>query len=45
MNDAPQDPSANDRELARNKLVGRAMVIGLLLLVAIYAAFTFLGRR
>jgi len=34
-----------DRELARRKLVGRAMVVGLLLLVAVYAVFTFLGRR
>jgi hypothetical protein len=41
MNDAPD----NDREAARRKLVGRAMVIGLLLLVAVYALFTYLGRR
>jgi hypothetical protein len=41
MNDAPE----NDREAARRKLVGRAMVIGLLLLVAVYALFTYLGRR
>ena len=41
MNDAPE----NDREAARRKLVGRAMVIGLLLLVAVYSLFTFLGRR
>ncbi len=41
MNDAPDD----DRETARRKLAGRAMVIGLLLLVAVYAVFTFLGRR
>jgi hypothetical protein len=41
MSDAPD----NDKEAARRKLVGRAMVIGLLLLVAIYAVFTFLGRR
>lgn len=41
MNDTPDD----ERELARRKLVGRAMVVGLLLLVAIYAVFTFLGRR
>lgn len=33
------------REAARRKLVGRAMVIGLVLLVAVYAVFTFLGRR
>jgi hypothetical protein len=37
------DPQA--REEARRKLIGRAMVIGLLVLVAIYAVFTFLGRR
>jgi hypothetical protein len=41
MNDAPD----HDREAARRKLVGRAMVIGLLLLVAVYALFTYLGRR
>jgi hypothetical protein len=44
MNDMPDDP-AHDKEAARRKLVGRAMVIGLLVLVAIYAVFTFLGRR
>jgi hypothetical protein len=44
MNDMPDDPS-QDKEAARRKLVGRAMVIGLLVLVAIYAVFTFLGRR
>jgi hypothetical protein len=38
-----QDPEA--REAARRKLFGRAMVVGLLLLVAVYAVFTFLGRR
>ena len=36
MNDAP-----DDRTEARRKLVGRAMVIGLLLLVAVYAVATF----
>jgi hypothetical protein len=40
MNDTPED-----REAAKRKLVGRAMVIGLLALVALYAVFTFLGRR
>jgi hypothetical protein len=55
MNDTPndpkvqdresQDPNSQDRELAKRKLVGRAMVVGLVLLVAIYALFTFLGRR
>lgn len=40
MNDTPED-----REAAKRKLLGRAMVIGLLLLVAVYAVFTFLGRR
>jgi hypothetical protein len=44
MNDMPDDPSAI-REAARRKLVGRAMVIGLLVLVAVYALFTYLGRR
>ncbi|HZZ68149.1 MAG TPA: hypothetical protein VFE18_08235 [Phenylobacterium sp.] len=41
MNDAPDQ----DREAARRKLMGRAMVVGFLLLVAVYAIFTFLGRR
>jgi hypothetical protein len=40
MNDTPED-----REEAKRKLVGRAMVVGFLLLVAVYAVFTFLGRR
>ena len=40
MNDTP-----DDRELARRKLLGRAMVIGFLVLVAVYAVVTFLGRR
>jgi hypothetical protein len=44
MNDTPDDP-IHDKEAARRKLVGRAMVIGLLALVAVYALFTFLGRR
>jgi len=44
MNDTPDDP-IHDKEAARRKLVGRAMVVGLLVLVAIYALFTFLGRR
>jgi hypothetical protein len=35
----------DEREAARRKLLGRAMVIGFLLLVAVYAVFTFLGRR
>lgn len=39
------EPQENDREAAKRKLVGRAMVVGLLLLVAVYAVFTFLGRR
>jgi hypothetical protein len=34
-----QEP--NDREAARRKLVGRAMVVLLLGLVAVYAYFTF----
>jgi hypothetical protein len=38
-----QDPQA--REEARRKLMGRAMVVGFVLLVAIYALFTWLGRR
>lgn len=37
MSDQAPDP----RELARRKLVGRAMVIGLLVLVALYVAVTF----
>jgi hypothetical protein len=39
--------SVDDSEakaLARRKLIGRAMVIGLLLLVAVYAAATFWPR-
>ena len=40
MNDTP-----DERAAAKRKLIGRAMVIGLLLLVAVYAAATFLGRR
>ena len=39
------DPPNDAREAARRKLVGRAMVIGLVVLVALYALFTFLGRR
>jgi hypothetical protein len=39
------DPDPRAREEARRKLIGRAMVIGFLVLVAIYAVFTFLGRR
>ena len=45
MNDTPNNSPDDEREQARRKLVGRAMVVGLLLLVAVYAAFTFLGRR
>ena len=41
MNDTPED----DREAARRKLMGRAMVIGFVALVAVYAIFTWLGRR
>ena len=37
MSEQAPDP----RELARRKLVGRAMVIGLLVLVAAYVAVTF----
>lgn len=44
MNDTPDHP-AHDKEAARRKLVGRAMVIGLLVLVAFYAVVTFVGRR
>jgi hypothetical protein len=39
------DDMPDEREAARRKLMGRAMVIGFLLLVAVYAVFTFLGRR
>ena len=45
MNDTPNNSPDDAREQARRKLVGRAMVVGLLLLVAVYAVFTFLGRR
>ena len=41
----PGGHESDAREAARRKLVGRAMVVGLLLLVAVYAVFTFLGRR
>jgi hypothetical protein len=44
MNDT-RDDRPDDREEARRKLVGRAMVVGFLLLVAVYALFTYLGRR
>ena len=42
-----QDPKSRDdaREEARRKLMGRAMVIGLLALTALYAVVTYLGRR
>ncbi|MFI4964409.1 MAG: hypothetical protein ACHP9T_03490 [Caulobacterales bacterium] len=40
MNEPP-----DEREEARRKLMGRAVVVGFLLLVAVYAVFTFLGRR
>jgi hypothetical protein len=33
------------REARRSKLLGRAMVIGLLALAALYGVVTFLGRR
>ena len=39
--ETPIDP----KELARRKLLGRAMVIGLLLLTAAYAVATYMGRR
>ncbi len=45
MNDTPNKAPEDERELARRKLIGRAMVIGLLLLVAVYSVFTYLGRR
>ncbi|WP_293385339.1 hypothetical protein [Phenylobacterium sp.] len=48
MDDAPpENPQVAklDREAARRKLLGRAVVIGLLVLVAIYAFATFWGRR
>lgn len=42
---AVMDDTPDERAEAKRKLVGRAMVIGLVLLVAVYAVFTFLGRR
>ncbi len=39
------DESPKDAEEARRKLIGRAMLVGFLVLVAVYAVFTFLGRR
>jgi|GEM_PF-2508138 len=44
MNSNP-DEGPKDAEEARRKLIGRAMLIGFLVLVAVYAVFTFLGRR
>ena len=35
-------PDGDQRELRRRKLIGRAMVIGLLALTAFYAAVTFI---
>jgi hypothetical protein len=35
-------PKDDARELRRRKLIGRAMVIGMLLLVALYVATTFI---
>jgi len=40
-----EDGERQAREARRNKLLGRAMVVGLLALVAVYAVFTYLGRR
>ena len=42
-----QDPKSRDdaREEARRKLMGRAMVIGLLALTALYAVVTYLGME
>ena len=37
----PQSPDPDARAAARRKLIGRAMVIGLLLLVAVYVFATF----
>jgi len=54
MNDTPPDqapdpasgaPKEDDRELAKRKFLGRAMVIGFLVLVTVYAVATFMGRR
>ena len=46
MNDIPDNASPEpDREAARRKLIGRAVVVGFVLLVAVYAVFTWLGRR
>jgi len=51
MNDSPDNASPkhdgpeDDRDAVRRKLMGRAMLVGFLLLVAIYALFTWLGRR
>ena len=37
----PVTPEPQDREAARRKLIGRAMVVLLLGLVAVYVYFTF----
>ena len=42
---APPKTPDEAREEARRKLMGRAMVIGLLSLTALYAVVTYLGRR
>lgn len=39
------DDPGKAREEARRRLLGRAMVIGLLALVAVYAIATYVGRR
>ncbi len=38
-------PEPDPREEARNKLFGRIIVVGFVLLLATYALVTFLGRR
>jgi len=42
---SPPKSPGEAREEARRKLMGRAMVIGLLSLTALYAVVTYLGRR
>lgn len=38
-------PDRDPREEARDKLFGRIIVVGFVLLLATYALVTFLGRR
>jgi len=45
MSQTPETPQDGGRDAARRKLFSRAMVVGFVLLLAVYALVTFLGRR